>query len=417
MFVLADNKKIGQYLTSQIEERFKSHRQFCKKCLEAVGEEVNSEQLRKMSNRLSQILNGKKEIQLYDLPVFCRLLEMSCEDILSAGESHAPASSRLTNYAAAFSKDEHEWETYVTREDSPILNADEYGKTIIDYALEAENYDLLKYLTDKKYIWFVGADQKDCFAGFGAGTSIEKAIFPYLKNWHVLDVQLKMRDELRTHMVALAIRHEDLEMLEQLRAREIPSLYQLSYYSSQPSENKKYYNTKLMESLTHASDKVLEYFSVEFEITDRVGFTNRFMFPFLGELIERLLKAKNEFAEYMLKDAIQHNQYVYDQLTSLMADAVQSYEQIGYDITNNVIINDLTKEILSYLHFYSEGHLVSYFAFLPETKKGVRSNIIRVNAESSDTIMNRRILELNSLFDAIQHITPKFKGGKDNDVF
>ena len=370
-----------------------------------------------MSNRLSQILNGKKEIQLYDLPVFCHLLEMSCEDILSAGESHVPASSRLTNYAAAFSKDEREWETYVTSEDSPILNADEYGKTIIDYALEAENYDLLKYLMDKKYIWFVGADEKDCFAGFGAGTSIEKATFPYPRNWHVLDAQLKMRDELRTHMAALAIRHEDLEMLEQLRAREIPSLYQLSYYSTQPDEYKKYYNTKLIESLTHAGDRVLDYFSGEFEITDRVGFANRFTFPFLGELIERLLKAKNEFTEYMLKDAIQHNQYVYDQLTSLMADAVQSYEQIGYDITNNVIINDLTKGILSYLHFYGEGHLVSFFALLPRTKKGVRSNIVRVNAESSNTMINRRISELNSLYDAIQHITPKFKGGKDNDVF
>lgn len=417
MFVLADNQKIGQYLTSHIEERFKSHRLFCKKYLEAMGEEANSEQLQKMSNRLSPILNGKKGIQLYDLPLFCRLLEISCEDILSAGENHAPASSHLTNYATAFSKDEREWEMYVTREDSPILNADEYGKTIIDYALEAENYDLLKYLTDKKYIWFVGADKEDCFTGFGAGTSIEKAIFPYPKNLHVLDAQLKMRDELRTHMAALAIRHEDLEMLEQLRAREIPSLYQLSYYSSQPDEYKKYYNTKLMESLTHAGDRVLDFFSGEFEITDRVGFANRFTFPFLGELIERLLKAKNKFTEYMLKDAIQHNQYVYDQLTSLMADAVRSHEQIGYDITNNVIINDLTKGILSDLHFYGDGHLVSYFALLPETKKGLRSNIVRVNAESSNTMINRRISELNSLYDAIHQITPQFKGGKDNDVF
>lgn len=416
MFVLADNQKIGQYLTSHIEEHFKSHRLFCKKYLEAMGEEINSEQLRKMTNRLSQILNGKKEIQLYDLPVFCQLLELSCEDVLSAGESHAPTSSHLTNYATAFSKDECEWEAYVTRVGSPVLNADEYGKTFIDYALEAENYDLLKYLMDKGYIWFVGADKEDCFAGFGAGTSIERAIFPYPMNMNVLDAQLKMRDELRTHMVALAIRHEDLEMLDQLRAREIPSLYQLSYYSSQPDEYKKYYNTKLMESLTHANARVLEYFSGEFEITDRVGFTNRFLFPFLGELIERLLQTKNDFAEYMLKDAIQHNQYVYDQLASLMADAIRSYEQIGYDITNPAIKSDLEKGILRYLHFYGEGNLVSYFALLPETKKGLRSNIVRVNAESLDTIIKRRISELNSLYDAIHHITPKFKqGGKNND--
>ena len=40
-------------------------------------------------------------------------------------------------------------------------DADEYGKTVIDYALEYENYDFLKYLTEKKYIWFVGKDEID----------------------------------------------------------------------------------------------------------------------------------------------------------------------------------------------------------------------------------------------------------------
>lgn len=231
MFTLADNRKIGQYLAARIDERFKSRRQFCSKYLETnTGRQVDNEQIQKMSNRLSQILNGKKEIQLYDLPLFCRLLEVSCEDILSAGESHAPASTRLTNYAAAFSKDKREWESYVNREDSPILNADEYGKTFIDHALEAENYDLLKYLMDKQYIWFVGAEGKDCFTGFGAGTNIEKATFPYPGNLNVLDVQLKMRDELRTHMIALAIRHKDMEILEQLHAREIPTLYQMSFF-------------------------------------------------------------------------------------------------------------------------------------------------------------------------------------------
>lgn len=235
MFVLADNEKIGQYLANRIDKQFKSRRQFCAKYLEAKGEQADNEQIRKMSNRLSQILNGKKEIQLYDLPLFCRLLEVSCEDILSAGTSHTPASARLTNYTAAFSKDEREWEVYVNREDSPILNADEYGKTFIDYALEAENYDLLKYLMDKHYIWFVGADKEACFTGFGAGTSIEKATFPHPRNWNVLDAQLKMRDELRTNMIVLAIQHEDIEMLDQLHAREIPTLYQMSFYSPPPN--------------------------------------------------------------------------------------------------------------------------------------------------------------------------------------
>lgn len=413
MFVLATSNEIGQYLTTRIEERFKSHRAFCRKYLETIGEDANSEQLRKMSNRLSQILKGKKEIQLYDLPLFCQLLEVSCEDILSAGKSHTPSSARLTNYTVAFSKDKREWESYVKRKDSPILNADEYGKTFINYALEAENYDLLKYLMDKQYIWFVGADKEDCFTGFGAGTNIEKAIFPYPQNWNILNAQLKMRDELRTHMIALAIQHEDIGMLEQLHAREIPTLYQMSFYSPPPNSCEQYYNAKLMKALTHANNEILEYFCGEFEIPDRVGFPNRFLFPFMGKLIERLLTNKNDFAEYMLKNAIQHNQYVFDQLTALMNDTVRSYRKLYYDMTNSAVKNDLAKGILRDLCFFDDGSLVSYFAIFPEAKKGLRSNIIRVNAESADTMLNRRIRELNDLYDAIHRITPNFEGGAE----
>ena len=163
-----------------------------------------------------------------------------------------------------------------------------------------------------------------------------------------------------------------------------------------------------MEALLHSDNEVLEYFSGEFEITDRVGFPNRFLFPFMGELIERLLQNKNSFAEYMLKDAIRHNQYVYDQLASLLADAVQTRTRLYYDMINAAVKNDLTKGILKDLYFYNDGDLVSYFALFPGTKKGLRSNIVRVNAKSTAPMISRRILELNELYEAIHVITPSF---------
>ena len=411
MFELADSKEIGQYLTGRIDERFKSHRQFCKKCLEETDGQADSEQIQKMSNRLSQILKGEKGIQLHDLPVFCRLLEVSCEDILSAGKSHVPTSAHLTNYIAAFSKDRREWEAYVNREDSPILNADEYGKTFIDYALEAENYDLLKYLMDKQYIWFVGTDEKDFFTGFGAGTSVEKKNFPYPRNLNVLDMLLRMRDKLRTDMIALAIKHQDLEMLENLHARESPILYEMFFFTSPQKTCEEYYNPKLMEELFLADNKILEYFSEEFEITDRFG-KSRFLFPFIGELIEQLLQSKNNFAEYMLKDAIRHNQYVYDQLKTFLDDTVRVCRGMYYDMTNAAVKKQLAKEILGNLKFHDEGNLVSYFGLFPGKgkKEILRSNIIQVNANSEDILTNRRISELNELYDSIHHITPNFEG-------
>lgn len=421
MFELADNRGIGRYLAGLIDRRFKSHRQFCIKYLEESEGQATNDQIQKMSNRLSQILKGEKGIQLRDLPMFCRLLEISCEDILSAGISHTPASARLTNYIASFFKDEREWEAYMNRDDSPILNADEFGKTFIDYALAAGNYDLLKYLMDKGYIWFVGPEEKDhftYFTGFGAGTSIEKKTFPYPQNLNVLDAQLKMRDELRTSMIALAIQHQDMKMLEDLHAREIPSLYQMSAFSTEPTACERYYNAELMDALTHADNKILEYFSQEFEITDRVGLSNRFLFPFMGKLIERLLQNNNPFVKYMLKDAVKHNQFVYNQLVLLLNNAVQYLGELDYiDVKNETTKDRLKGKIMGDIRFFDQGNLISYFALFSGGKKGLRSIIVRVNAKSADTMINRRITELNELYEAIHHITPNFEGVQSNDDF
>lgn len=411
-----DNEKIGRYLKERIEDRFESHGKFCKRYLEMAGEPTGQDQQRKMANRLSQILKGKKGIQLYDLPLFCQLLEVSCEDILSAGESCTPTSAHMTNYAVSFSKDEQEWEAYVSREGSPALNADEYGKTFIEYALEAGNYDLLKYLMDKGYIWFVGTDEKDyssyC-AGFGAGSSIEKAIFPYPRNWNVLDAQLMMRDDLRTHMIALAIWNEDIEMLDRLHAREIPSLYQMCIFASVPETCERYYSKKLMGALVCAGDEILEYFSTEFEIVN-ARFSNKFLFPFLGELIERSLQNKNRFVEYILQDAIQHNRYVYDQLVLLLDEALH-YDREDYGEMFESIKSDLIGGILKRLYFYDDGNSVKLYASHPKMKGGFCSNIIQVTAESDDPMIRRRILELNDIYDAIHNLKSHFQGRK-NDV-
>ena len=94
MFTLADNEKIGAYLKRIINKKgYRSDRQFGKRCLEERNMPTDDEELRKMSNRLSQILNGKKGIQLEDLPVFSKLLDVSCEEILSAGKSFSVSSN------------------------------------------------------------------------------------------------------------------------------------------------------------------------------------------------------------------------------------------------------------------------------------------------------------------------------------
>ena len=58
----------------------------------------------------------------------------------------------MTNYEIAFTDDPRVWKKYMEREDKIFLNSDEYGKTVIEYALEFKNYKFMKYLMDEGYM-------------------------------------------------------------------------------------------------------------------------------------------------------------------------------------------------------------------------------------------------------------------------
>ena len=146
MNYIVDKKKVGAHLKKLVEEsQYPSNRQFGKACLKMMGcNDPDDVELNRMNNRLSQIFNGQKGIQMEDMLIFSDLLEVSCEEILSAGERHVPISGHMTNYDIAFSQDKELWSSYMKREDKMFLNSDEYGKTVIDYAIEFKNYPFIK---------------------------------------------------------------------------------------------------------------------------------------------------------------------------------------------------------------------------------------------------------------------------------
>ena len=133
MFVVKLDEKIGSYLKSKILQKYRSVRQFCIAYLELANRDADdSDEIRKLCNRFSQILKGNKSIQTYDLPYVSQLLDTSCEDILSCGETKVPLNFRRTNYNIAFSNNELDWAEYLSREDCIAAYADEFGKTVLD---------------------------------------------------------------------------------------------------------------------------------------------------------------------------------------------------------------------------------------------------------------------------------------------
>ena len=401
-----DNIEIGKYIGGLIIAReYASDRRFAIeyiKLRDGNSDEPDSAEIQLAANKISQIKKGRKGIPITDLPIFSDLLEVSIEAILSAGEVVKPVSTRMTNYSVACSSDEGIWKEYVERSDKLILNEDEYGKNIIDYALEFRNYDLLKFLTDNGYIYFVDDDQQKYWGSFGAGTRIERR---HLGSYDDLDVRMKERDDLRTSMIALALDRGDYDMLDKMKAREIPSLYEGSYFYRKSIDFEKYYNPKLMDAILKSSDEVLKYFSEEFEINTNFKAKSRFMFPYLGKLIEMVVRENGKAATSMLKKALKHNQDLLKRIKQIAELSAKSFgdkaEYMPKDAIYDWIMHDY--------NYYDDNDTVAYWVRDEKgAYQGVFSNVIRVNGTSKDSSVAKLIGELNDSYDMIREY--KYEG-------
>lgn len=417
MFELADNEKIGIYLKEKIGEKFKKQRHFCKRYLECKGKVLNDDEIRKVQNRLIQIIKGNKSIQIYDLPIFCELLDVTCEEILSAGENFAESSKRITNYSIAFSNDENEWLKYINREDKLILNSDEYGNTVIDYAIRFKNYKFLKFLIEKGFIWFDCGDCNKYALTFGAETSIKKRKFAGIDD--ALQYDLATEDELRKEIIALAIQNKDIDILDKMRARELPTLYVEAHYLSGSYPNiKKYYNKNLVNSIIEADYEIIDYFTDEFEIIDHVKYKDKskrfhtFMFPFISDVVNGLINNNSSFTEIALKKIILHNQKTYDLLIDLIDNCIATnLDRCNFEHTE-YYEKEITKSVLKYFDYNDDGNIVSFSDTL--NTKGIITNIVYVDAESSNPLINHLIGEINNLFDVIINIKNKYIANEDN---
>ena len=401
-----DNRKIGAYISGLIEREFESARQFCRVYLQTRdGNEPTTEAIQNMANRLSQIKKGTKAIQFEDLLIFSELLHVSFEQILSAGECSEPKNNRMTNYTIAQSHNKSEWIAYIEEEHKPILNPDEYGKTILDYAIMFGNHDLLKFLVNEKYIWFDSRKDNDYIMTFGAGTSIQRIKFEerdngvFIRKPDMDDLQYKLatEDQLRMYIISFAADYDDLSMLEKLRAREIPELYYKAHYlSCSCPDFDAHYNKKMVSHIAKSSNKILDYFTDPFEIRDRIRYkdgSNRkhtFVFPYISQLLDMLIENNSPFLKTALEKAIGHNENTWKKLKVLIKESVN----------NGCCYGDYWKKEVD---FHENGNIVHFRDAFAVT--GIITNIAMTTKKSADSKINELIHELNDSYNRIKHIT------------
>ncbi len=404
MNYIVDKKKVGAYLKKLVKEsQYSSNRQFGKEYLKMTGyTQPDDIEINRMNNRLSQIFNGKKGIQMEDMLIFSDLLGVSCEEILSAGERHVPISGHMTNYDIAFSQDEELWSSYMKREDKLFLNSDEYGKTVIDYAIEFKNYPFIKWLLDEEFIWLVDNSEYRQFGySYGGGTSIEKRAPWDMDN--AVPLQVKYDDQLRLKIITLALENEDYDVLDEFRARETPFLHRVGYLNDR-DDAYQYYNEDYIHAIANASDNVLEYFAKEFELVSNLKWKSQFIYPFLGEVIEVLVE-NHQFkkAEFLAQHVLTHNQNTYEQVESLINIAyTASCDEWGDKLTED-LKRALRLQIPKQIEYSEKNRMVSFFDSMGKDKTPIcyATNIVRVKVDKTKSPIKDVLLEINMWYDRV----------------
>lgn len=415
MFKVKSNDEIGGYLEKIIDDKYVSKRKFCMDVLREKDDELSDENIRKMQNKISQILKGKKGVQTYDLPIFCKLLDKSCEAILSAGEVFVPEVNRMTNYLIAFSKDENEWKKFIEREDKLILNPDEYGKNAIDYALEFKNHAFIRFLIDEGYITLILQEKAGVTMGdyvFGVKTSIKSRNINLGCNIDYYLLSQLNSTELRQAIIELALEYKDIELLSRINARETPELYiGGAFRKVEPCE--------YIDSLSKADDKILEYFTDEFDINvpiyreDRNDFITRtVIFPSVAELAKKLISNKSDFAKMALEKISRHNANVYYQLKDCIDESIKkNHEQFTYERTEKEIYNDeifgidLATMVFNFCEENGFIHMMSDRTL----GNNVFTNIIKLDFNSGDEKIDKLIEEVNQYYKKVVNIREDYK--------
>lgn len=405
MFELKTNEEIGAYLKKLILSKYPSCRQFCVDYIDLTldfsddPQDLRSDEIRKLTNRLSQILKGKKSIQTYDLPIFSELLDVSCEQMLSAGAVCKPITNRRTNYNIAFSTDERDWVEYINREDCIASYADEFGKTVVDYAIEFKNYGFIKFLIENGYITLVSDDKGYPDFNFGADTTLK--LRPY--EARTFKDELYDNKILRTQIISLALENNDYAVLAEMRAREFPPQLSMTTMTSINIRFDDYYDDGYIEAILHSKSRAIQYFCEEYYVKSRwQNGEFLWMFPFMDKLIIKAVQENSSKAKTFLEAAIKHNEETYNALKKKILSVANTTKK---NIHRNRGFQDVIAYVLRDYHISEEKNVISFRPYwLQGDVKAIATNIIYADVKSKKPEIQALIDRLNQLYSQIINI-------------
>lgn len=418
MIPIRSNQEIGQYLRNLIYKKYKTQKKFCEKYVALSYPDYADceKQVEQMQKNLGKILSGDNAIQISDLGYYCELLDITCDDIIFKENTRNIPDQFLSNKIVGTSSDMHLWETFLSCEDKTYLFPDEHGKSLLDYAFEHKNYNLIKYLMSINLI-SVGFNRTGNTGNTPDSYSVCSNIGCVSRNSQNRFVN---PSDLRNDVISLALLDKDLDMLESLHAREIDLFYFFGLGNTM-GDYEQYYSESIMDRILHSNKRIMDYYTEEFQIVNTRGEMQHFMFPFLSELINELLAKKLPLSQEInavLTRSISHNKETLHRLTKLIDACAEGYPQFSRrnPVTKQLVAptaKEIEEGVMRYFNFHEESGLICYSQIYENDRvldkgKNLITNIVCVSGHSSNADTEALIQELNSLYDQIRTIRPTF---------
>lgn len=403
---LETNQRIGSYLGKLIDSKYRKRSDFYREYLKHEGINPDAEEVRKMGNRFSQIFIGeKKGLQIHDLLIVTDILGISCEELLTCGKAYRPVSGHMTNYEIAFSKNPKVWKKYMASEDNLFLNSDEYGKTVVDYALEFKNYSFIHWLMDEGYISF----EEEKWYGtalFLAKTKMKRRDIRFVDS--DFPPQVTEEEQLRTNLVALAIENGDIKIMEEMKGREIPLLYEMTYANVKP-EDRYLDDERMIEAIARSDNEtIFDYFSEEFQIATRSKCIGHYLYPNLGHVIDSMLcdkETNRDVVRMLIRRVIEHNKKAYEAISKNVEAFYQTRVKDWPGILPEDIATTYKEQTMWCYHFDADTSIVS---FMDTSADGVRTNAIHIGESSSIPSLKSLIDEANEWYEKLAAFADNF---------
>ena len=136
------------------------------------------------------------------------------------------------------------------------------------------------------------------------------------------------------------------------------------------------------------------------------------MYPYISELLDKLIQNNHPYMEFALKNAINHSQktldFIKDSITQYIDSTAEIYKATYQEDQLSQLKISFIDKATEDLTLYDNCHAIKYFDLFGRTGKGITTTIACVSAKSNDALINRLINELNSLYDRIKNIKNEF---------